>query len=90
MLTGAFVSGIVTLHVHPPRVARKAGPQPKASPLARLEARIGEAVTSLLHTRVALPDANVRQLLALLDGTRDPALARRWRLLGETDAALGA
>ena len=28
-------------------------------------------MTSLLHTRVALPDANARQLLALLDGTRD-------------------
>ena len=73
VLTDAFVSGIVTLHVHPPRLAREASPQPKASPLARVEARIGESVTTLLHTRVALPDANVRQLLALLDGTRDHA-----------------
>ena len=30
-------------------------------------------MTSLVHTRVALPDANARQLLALLDGTRDRA-----------------
>ena len=73
IVTDAFVSGIVRLHVHPPRLAREAGAQPKASPLARLEARIGASVTSLLHTRVALPDANVRQLLALLDGTRDHA-----------------
>ncbi|MEO8755429.1 MAG: class I SAM-dependent methyltransferase, partial [Casimicrobiaceae bacterium] len=72
-LTDAFVSGIVTLHVHPPRPAHEAGPNPEASPLARHEARTRDAVTTLLHTRVALPDANARQLLALLDGTRDRA-----------------
>ena len=72
-LTDAFVSGIVTLHVHPPRPAREAGLFPVASPLVRHEARTRDAVTSLLHTRIALPDANARQLLALLDGTRDRA-----------------
>lgn len=73
ILTDAFVSGIVTLHVEPPRLVAEAGPKPRASPLARLEARTRDTVTSLVHTRVALPDANARQLLALLDGTRDRA-----------------
>jgi hypothetical protein len=73
ILTDAFVSGIVTLHVQPPQLAAEAGPNPRASPLARLEARTRDTVTSLVHTRVALPDANARQLLMLLDGTRDRA-----------------
>jgi SAM-dependent methyltransferase len=73
VLTDAFVSGIVTLHRHPPRLVAEAGPNPRASPLARLEARTRDTVTNLVHTRVALPDANARQLLALLDGTRDRA-----------------
>jgi Predicted methyltransferase regulatory domain/PKMT, C-terminal winged helix domain len=73
ILTEAFVSGIVTLHVQPPQLVAEAGPKPRASPLARLEARTRDTVTNLVHTRVALPDANARQLLALLDGTRDRA-----------------
>ena len=73
ILTDAFVSGIVTLHVQPPRLVAEAGPSPRASPLARLEARTRDTLTTLLHTRVALPDANARRLLSLLDGTRDRA-----------------
>ena len=30
-------------------------------------------LTSLLHTRVRIPDANARRLWTLLDGTRDRA-----------------
>jgi protein-L-isoaspartate O-methyltransferase len=73
ILTDAFVSGIVTFHVQPPPLVFEAGPKPRASPLARLEARTRDTVTSLMHTRVGLPDANARQLLVLLDGTRDRA-----------------
>jgi SAM-dependent methyltransferase len=73
IVSDAFVSGIVTLHVHPAQLVAEAGPKPRASALARLEARTRDTLTSLVHTRVALPDANARQLLALLDGTRDRA-----------------
>lgn len=76
ILTDAYVAGIVILHVHPPALAKVAGQRPIASSLARLQARTPEDVTSLLHTRVQLPDANARRLLTLLDGTNDlPALA---------------
>ena len=71
ILTDAYVAGIVLLHVYPPVLAKTAGERPIASALARLEARNQEDVTNLLHVRVQLPDANARQLLTLLDGTRD-------------------
>ena len=73
ILTDAYVAGIVNLHVHPPVLAGVAGDRPVASPLARWQARSQEDVTSLLHARVHLPDANARRLLTLLDGTRDRA-----------------
>jgi len=73
ILTDAYVASVVNLHVHPPTLATRAGPRPLASPLARLQARAGEEVTSLLHSRMRLPDPKTRTLLALLDGTRDRA-----------------
>ena len=77
ILTDAFVSGIVTLHLHPPALATKAGSKPMASPLARLQAREHAEVTNLAHMRARLPDAPTRRLLTFLDGTRDrPALIR--------------
>jgi hypothetical protein len=77
ILTDAFVSGIVTLHVHPPKLVAEAGPRPTASPLARVQARNGDEVTNLVHIRARLPDAPTRRLLTLLDGTRDrTALAK--------------
>ncbi len=73
ILTDAYVSDIIALHVHPPALATLPGERPIASPMARLEARTQEAMTSLLHTHVRIPDANARQLITLLDGTRDRA-----------------
>ena len=71
ILTDAFVSGVVTLHVHPASLATTATQRPSASPLARLQARNNDEVTTLLHRRMRLPDAPARRLLTLLDGTRD-------------------
>ena len=73
ILTNAQVSGIVNLHVQPPALVRHAGARPVASALARYEASRQEDLTCRLHARVPLPDANARQLLTLLDGTRDRA-----------------
>ena len=47
------------------------GERPLASALARFEAASREEITSLLHNRVRVPDANARRLITLLDGTRD-------------------
>src|SRR5207237_9098968 len=71
MLSDAFVASIVTLHVHPTPLVREPGERPLASPLARLQARSSEEITTLSHSRVRLPDAQARRLLTLLDGTRD-------------------
>ena len=73
ILTDAFVSGVVTLHVHPPKLVTEAGANPAASPLARLQARSSDEVTNLAHIRARLPDPPTRRLLTLLDGTRDRA-----------------
>lgn len=71
MLTDAYVSVLITLHMHPPALAAVAGERPIAGAMARLEAQTQEAVTNLLHTRVTIPDVNARRLLTMLDGTRD-------------------
>jgi len=73
ILTDAYLSGMVDLHVHPPPVTNKAPERPIASPLSRLQARTGDTLTTLLHTQVAIADANALRLLPLIDGTRDRA-----------------
>jgi len=73
ILTDAFVSGIVSMHVHPATLVTEAGARPSASPLARLQARDGDEVTNLVHMRARLPDEHTRRLLTLLDGTHDRA-----------------
>jgi len=50
---------------------------PRASALARLQARNGTEVTTLAHTSVFLVDPHVRTFLQLLDGTRDRAAIER-------------
>jgi protein-L-isoaspartate O-methyltransferase len=73
LLRDAYVGGVVGLHVQPPPLAIVAGERPLASPLARWQAARQDELTSLLHARVRVPDANARRLLSLLDGTRDRA-----------------
>lgn len=56
-----------------PRALRVApGTRPRATRLARLEARAGDAVTTPLHDRLGL-DALAQAMVPLLDGTRDAA-----------------
>jgi hypothetical protein len=51
-----------------------AGPLPTASPLARVQAAVGERVTNLRHFTVDLLDFD-RAVIPYLDGTRDrPAI----------------
>ena len=73
ILTDAYLSGIIDLHVHPPALTIRASDRPVASPLARLQARTRDSVTTLLHTQVGIADVNALRLLPLVDGTRDRA-----------------
>jgi SAM-dependent methyltransferase len=72
-LLRAYAANLVALHVHPPAVATTAGDMPRASPLARHQARDGELVTNLRHQSVRIEDDLGRRLVTLLDGTRDRA-----------------
>lgn len=73
VLLSAFAGGIVQLYANPPRLAPIPGERPLANPLARIQARTGERITTLLHTSIEIRDEIARRLLILLDGTRDRA-----------------
>ncbi|MCI0376408.1 MAG: class I SAM-dependent methyltransferase [Gemmataceae bacterium] len=69
-LLQSFLAGFVDLHVHPPPLVGALSARPVASALARLQAKVGERVTSLRHRMVEL-NGFERQVLVLLDGSRD-------------------
>jgi len=73
ILTDAHAWAIIDLHVHPPALTIRISDRLVASPLARLQARSRDDVTTLLHTRVRIADVNALRLLPLVDGTRDRA-----------------
>jgi methyltransferase-like protein/trans-aconitate methyltransferase len=63
--------GGVEFHMHAPGFTVVPGERPLASPLARLQAQQRSIITNLLGDNVRLEDLSGRQLLLLLDGTRD-------------------
>jgi methyltransferase-like protein/cyclopropane fatty-acyl-phospholipid synthase-like methyltransferase len=72
VLLRAAAGSLIHLHAHPPRVARRAGERPAASPLARHQAAQGnQVVTTLRHGSVRIDDPLAAFLLSRLDGTRD-------------------
>jgi hypothetical protein len=78
-----YAAGLVDLHLHPPRLTTLPPDLPVASPLARLQARSRDQVSTLLHTTVSIADSNALKLLPLVDGTRNrAALAAGLRLAG--------
>jgi hypothetical protein len=84
-LLKAYAANLIELHSHPSRFVLEPGPRPTASRLARLQLEESTTVTTLRHTSVQVLDAVGRQLLALLDGTRD-----RQALLAELDGLVGS
>jgi methyltransferase-like protein len=72
-LLRSYAANLVALHVHPPRPARTPDDAPRATALARHQARAGETVTNLRHASVRIEDDLGRRLVTLLDGTRDRA-----------------
>jgi SAM-dependent methyltransferase len=70
-LVAAFDSGDVEFHAVSPPAAAEPGERPRASALARSQARPGALVTTLLNQVVRVTDEPTGDLLRLLDGTRD-------------------
>jgi Predicted methyltransferase regulatory domain/Methyltransferase domain/PKMT, C-terminal winged helix domain len=66
-----YAANLVQLHAAPPPLTTAVSDRPEASPLARHQARSGQLVTNLRHASVRLEDDLGRQLVVLLDGTRD-------------------
>jgi SAM-dependent methyltransferase len=88
ILVGAYGAGLIELHSYAPPVAQTAGDRPAATALARAQNRRGGTVTNLWHENLALDDPVARQVLALLDGSRDRAtlLKALGEALPSTDA----
>jgi Predicted methyltransferase regulatory domain/Methyltransferase domain/PKMT, C-terminal winged helix domain len=87
-LLRSYAANLVQLHAHPPALTTTPGETPEASPLARHQARAGDMVTNLRHVSVRIEDDLGRELVTLLDGTRDRAalaadLARFLRVRGK-------
>ncbi len=72
-LMQAYGAGIIELKTHQPEFTLEVSARPEASSLARVQARDGEIITTLLYRTIKLDDALSRQLLLLLDGARDHA-----------------
>lgn len=71
IMLAAFRAGVVVLHSHRPAMALAVTTHPVAHGLARWQAQHGGTVTNLLHTNVMLENELSRQLVLLLDGTRN-------------------
>jgi methyltransferase-like protein/2-polyprenyl-3-methyl-5-hydroxy-6-metoxy-1,4-benzoquinol methylase len=84
-LLRCWESGVLELHRHPPHLPERIGDRPTASPLARIQARTGVAITNLRHHTVRL-DPVARAILCLLDGSHDRAtLAAELNVLARTE-----
>src|SRR5207249_5246121 len=81
-----YGAGVVEFHLHVPTFTVTPGERPLASALARLQAQQGPITTSLLGNSVNFDDVLGRQLLVLLDGSRDRAGLLRdfWTLIEST------
>jgi methyltransferase-like protein len=72
-LLTAAAGGAIEFSLHAPPMATAAGERPLASRLARHQAAGGDLVTTLTGRNVKLEGAWARELVLLLDGTRDRA-----------------
>jgi methyltransferase-like protein len=74
VLLQAYLARVVVFQGTLPPLSAEPGERPRASPLARAQAAAGRVtVSSLLHANVRLQGELEPRLLALLDGTHDPA-----------------
>ncbi len=76
-LLRAYAVNLVELRVGQDRFSLAPGARPRASAVARRQAALGPAVTTLRHTTLRVDDTTGRRLITLLDGTRDRAAVAR-------------
>jgi hypothetical protein len=72
-----YSAGLLDLHVHVPPFTNQVSERPVASPLARLEARDGDVISTLHHRSLHLRDSLQRGLVMLMDGSRDHDALRK-------------
>jgi methyltransferase-like protein/trans-aconitate methyltransferase len=72
-LLRCYALGFVDLHSYPSNIVTDISERPMASPLARWQICQGQAVSTLRHVPLKIEDALGREVLRLLDGTRDRA-----------------
>ncbi|MBV8214681.1 MAG: methyltransferase regulatory domain-containing protein, partial [Verrucomicrobia bacterium] len=70
-LAQLFQQGFLLLSICPAKVVNRVSERPAASTLARFQLKNGQPATNSLHMSFHFPDPFARQLLLLLDGTRD-------------------
>lgn len=71
VLLQTFLSGLIELRLYEPEFVIEPGERPQASNLARQQALQTANVTTLTGKNLSLEDSLMRNLLILLDGTRD-------------------
>lgn len=71
VLFRSYATGLIELHSYAPKINRTVSEKPIASPLARWQIRDSNFITTLFHSSLTIEDALTRELLALMDGTRD-------------------
>ncbi len=72
-LIRCYGAGFVDLHAHPSIFVTEISGRPMTSPLIRWQIQQGPSISSLRHLPLKIEDALGRELLRLLDGTRDRA-----------------
>jgi len=70
-LSRAYRTGFLQLQIFPYKVTNVVSERPSASKLARYQLERGESATNQLHVSLRYLDPLSRQLVQLLDGTRD-------------------
>jgi len=71
MLVSSLANGVAEFHVYQPPFRTEVGARPLASAMTRVQAESGGPVSSMYLASFMLEDSIMRDLLLLLDGSRD-------------------
>jgi SAM-dependent methyltransferase/methyltransferase-like protein len=70
-LKASYLSGEVSLRVHPPNLVNRVSERPAISRLAHEQLRQNRPLSSQLHRSIKITDFAFKHFMSLLDGTRD-------------------
>jgi hypothetical protein len=90
-LVQLWVGGVIELRAAPSRFTRRVSERPRACPLARLQADLGQVMlTTRRHACVQVDDEIGRSFIGLLDGERskDDLAQEMARMLGQPISAV--